>query len=200
MKITNSQIIKAGEKELIDTIIDDLDWDVIKEMFREKLDLQIQDDVEYRRGDIVVYDNQIAYQLDFDVQATLSVLFDRAGNHLAFNTSVSGGDSSSDTSSVSNDETLPEDASSADIPADVPEDLDISGLMESEESSSPVKTDNPTVDETPADVADDLDISGILESTESSPQVPSNKLPAEGIAADAADDLDISDLLEAAES
>ena len=130
MKLADSQVIKAGEKGLINNIIDDLDWDVIKNMFREKINLQIQDDVEYRQGDIVVYDNQIAYQLDFNVKATLSVLFDRAGNHLAFNTSVSGGDSSSDTVSVSNDETLPAEATSADIP----DDLDISDLMGAEAS------------------------------------------------------------------
>jgi len=45
------------------------------------------------------------------------------------NTSVSGDDSSSDTVSVSNDETLPAEATS-----NIPDDLDISDLMEAAES------------------------------------------------------------------
>ena len=163
VKITDSQVIKAGEKELIDTIIEDLDWDVIKEMFREKLDLQIQGDVEYRQGDIVVYDNQIAYQLDFDVKAMLSKLFDRSGNHLAFNTSVSDDDSLSDTVSVSDDETLPAEATSADIP----DDLDISGLMEPVESSPQINSDDISADEISTDIPEDLDISDLLKAAES---------------------------------
>ena len=86
MKITNSEVIKIGEKELIDTIIGDLDWNVIENIFKEKHHLQIQDDVEYRQGDIVVYNNQVAYQLDFDVKVTLSILFDRSGKYLSVTT------------------------------------------------------------------------------------------------------------------
>ena len=38
------------------------------------------EDVEYKSGDIIVHNNQIAYQLRFDVKVTLSVLLDREGN------------------------------------------------------------------------------------------------------------------------
>jgi hypothetical protein len=84
MKITDSDIIKAGERELIDTIIGDLDWNAIEKIFSERHGLRIQDDVEYRQGDIVVHNDEVAYKLDFDVKLTLSILLNRAGKYLSF--------------------------------------------------------------------------------------------------------------------
>ena len=86
MKITDADIIKTGERELIDTIIGDLDWNAIDKIFRERHQLKIQDDVEYRQGDIVVHNDEVAYKLDFDVKLTLSILLDRSGNYLSFTT------------------------------------------------------------------------------------------------------------------
>ena len=86
MKITDSEIIKTGEQELIDTIIGDLDWGAIEKIFKEKHRLRIQDDVEYRQGDIVVHNDAVAYKLDFDVKLTLSILLDRSGNYVSLAT------------------------------------------------------------------------------------------------------------------
>lgn len=90
MKITNSEIIKSGERELIDAITGDLDWSVIEKIVEQKHHLSLQDDVEYRKGDLVVFENQIAYKLDFEVKVNLSVLFDRQGNYLQLDTRGTG--------------------------------------------------------------------------------------------------------------
>lgn len=82
MKITDHEIIKNGEKELIDALTGDLDWTTIEQVFRDKFNLGLQEDIEYKQGDIVIYNNQIAYRLDFDVKVSLSVLFDRKGEYL----------------------------------------------------------------------------------------------------------------------
>lgn len=87
LKVTNSEIIKSGEQELIDTIIADLDWGMIEKIVKERHRLQIRDDIDYRQGDIIVHDSQVAYKLDFDVKMTLSVIFDRDGNYLSLGTS-----------------------------------------------------------------------------------------------------------------
>ncbi|MDY6906298.1 MAG: hypothetical protein SWH61_16625 [Thermodesulfobacteriota bacterium] len=80
MKITDADIIKIGEKELIDIITGDLDWHSIEEILQQKYNLKLSDDnVAYKQGDIVVHNNQVAYKLDFDVKVTISVLFDREG-------------------------------------------------------------------------------------------------------------------------
>jgi len=82
MKITDSETIKNSEKELIDSITGDLDWSAIESLLREKHNIGLQDDVEFKNGDLTVFDSQIAYKLDFDVKITLTVVFDRKGNCL----------------------------------------------------------------------------------------------------------------------
>ena len=87
MKITNSEVIKNGEQELIDGITGDLDWGAIEEIFRRDHKLGIEEDVGYKKGDIVVHNNQVAYRLEFDVKVTLSVLLDREGNYVSVTSS-----------------------------------------------------------------------------------------------------------------
>lgn len=86
VKITNSEIIKSGERELIDTITGDLDWNTIEQIVRERHKLTIQDDIEYKQGDLIVHENKVAYRLDFDIKLSLSVIFDRDGNCLSVTT------------------------------------------------------------------------------------------------------------------
>ncbi|MBF0302072.1 MAG: hypothetical protein HQK73_03455 [Desulfamplus sp.] len=80
MKITSAETIQSSEKELIDFINAELDWGAIEEMILEKHKLQLQDEVVYKHGDIIVQDNQIAYQLDFDIKVSLSLIFNRQGD------------------------------------------------------------------------------------------------------------------------
>lgn len=88
MKITDPEVIKSGESELIDAITADMDWGGIGKVFMEKHKLDIDDDVEYKNGDIVVYNNQIAYKLDFDVKVSLSILLDREGTYISLSTDL----------------------------------------------------------------------------------------------------------------
>lgn len=87
MKITDHHLIKSGEQELIDTITADLDWGAIEEIFRKEHKLKIEENVEYKNGDIVVYNDQVAYKLEFDVKVIISVLLDREGNYLSVTSS-----------------------------------------------------------------------------------------------------------------
>ena len=68
MKITNSDIIQSGEQELIDAITADLDWGAIEDIFMKEHNLGIEEDIEYKRGDIVAHNDQIAYKLEFEVK------------------------------------------------------------------------------------------------------------------------------------
>jgi len=83
MKITNPEVINSGEKELIDAINADLDWGGIEETFRKEHKLGIEEDVEYKTGDIIVLNSQVAYKLEFEVKVMLSVLVDREGNYIS---------------------------------------------------------------------------------------------------------------------
>ncbi|MFC1862399.1 hypothetical protein ACFL1Z_00415 [Thermodesulfobacteriota bacterium] len=95
MKVTDSEVIKNGEQELIDGITADLDWGVIEDIFRKEHNMGIEEDIEYKNGDIVAHDNQIAYKLEFEVKASLAILLDREGNYISV--SVSGAEASTNT-------------------------------------------------------------------------------------------------------
>lgn len=86
MKITDYDVIRNGERELIDSINGDLDWVIMENIFQKKHNLSFGEDVEYKKGDIVVHNKEIAYQLDFDVKVNLSILIDREGNFLSIST------------------------------------------------------------------------------------------------------------------
>ncbi len=83
MKITDSEVIKNGEQELIDAITGDLDWGAIEDILLKEHKLGLQEDIEYKNGDIIAYNNQIAYKLKFDVKVSLSVLLNRMGEYLS---------------------------------------------------------------------------------------------------------------------
>jgi len=83
MKITDSEIIKNGEQELIDAITADLDWGAIEDIFLKEHHLGIEEDIEYKSGDIIAIDNKIAYKLEFDVKVNISVLLDRDGDYIS---------------------------------------------------------------------------------------------------------------------
>jgi len=110
VKITDSQVIRNGERELIDNITADLDWETIEKIFKERHHIAIQDDVEYKQGDIVIYENQVAYKLDFEVKVTLSVLLDRIGNYIAFNTSADTPEAEQKADAVSPDDGIDAEA------------------------------------------------------------------------------------------
>lgn len=83
MKITNAEVIKIGEKDLIDSITADLDWGAIESIFLTEHNLGIDEDIEYKKGDIISYNNQVAYKLEFAVKVNLSVLINRDGEYLS---------------------------------------------------------------------------------------------------------------------
>lgn len=83
MKIANPEIIRKGEQELIKAIASNLDWEVIKEIFRKEHNLELEEAVKYKDAKINIYDNRIAFSLDFDVKVKLSVQLDREGNYIS---------------------------------------------------------------------------------------------------------------------
>ncbi len=109
MKISDHEVIQAGEQELIDAITADLDWGAIEKVFKEKHNLGIEEDVEYKKGDIVVHNNQVAYKLEFNVNVVLSVLLDREGKYIS---AVTPGDLES---GLSDNKDSQSDASQTDV-------------------------------------------------------------------------------------
>lgn len=85
IKISDPEIIRKREMDLIDAIVGGLDWSALVSVFKERHRLKTVTGIESRNGDIVVSNGTVAYRLDFDVKTTLSVLFDRSGHCLEVN-------------------------------------------------------------------------------------------------------------------
>ncbi len=86
MKLTRPETIQENEKEFIDTINAELDWEAIEKMLLEKHHFTLQDEIDYKDGDLVVFNDRIAYKFDFEIKVPLSVIFNREGECLEIST------------------------------------------------------------------------------------------------------------------
>jgi hypothetical protein len=86
MKISNPETIEESEKEFIDMINAELDWEAIEKLLFEKHNFTLQEEVEYKNGDMVVHKDAIAYKFDFNIKVPLSIIFNREGEFLEFST------------------------------------------------------------------------------------------------------------------
>ena len=84
MSIIDSEVINKGEKGLLSSILTSLDMYQIENLFNKNYNLALKERLELKKGDIVVYNNQIAYRLDFSAVATFSLLMDKRGNYQGF--------------------------------------------------------------------------------------------------------------------
>ncbi len=111
MKVTHDDVIRNGERELIDGITADLDWDAVESLFRERHHLSLGEDVAYKNGDLVVHEDRVAYLLEFEVKVCLSMLVDRNGDCIGIQSEAStpettpwtGGDPNEEPDSLSGD-------------------------------------------------------------------------------------------------
>jgi hypothetical protein len=86
MKLTNPEKIQENEKEFIDTINAELDWEAIEKMLLDKHSFTLEEEIEYKDGDIVVYKDAIAYKFNFEIKVPLCVIFNRQGECLKIST------------------------------------------------------------------------------------------------------------------
>lgn len=131
MKITDPDIIKNGEKDLIDAVKDDLDLDAVKDILQKKLAAA---GFSASGGEIIVHNNEIAFRIDFNIELSGSLMFDRQGNYIP----------GTDEASPSQDALDPnEDAGMDDLDLDAPLEIPGSDKNDSDQDSP----DTPPLDE-----------------------------------------------------
>jgi hypothetical protein len=86
MKLTSWENIAQSEKEFIDTINAELDWEAIEKLLLEKHKFTLQEEIDYKNGNLIVYNDNIAYKFDFEIRVPLSVIFNREGECLEIST------------------------------------------------------------------------------------------------------------------
>jgi hypothetical protein len=77
MRIADSDSIKAGEQELIASIMEKMDPETLARVAGKNL---VPDQMEFVRGDMVIRGERIVYQMDFKVTLDVTVMFDRHGD------------------------------------------------------------------------------------------------------------------------
>lgn len=80
MKITDPDIIQTGEQDLIQAIQEDLDLNAVREILENKLKAST---LNPKGGEIVVHNNEIAFRIDFQINLSGSLMFDRDGNYIS---------------------------------------------------------------------------------------------------------------------
>ena len=80
MRITDPDVIKSGEKDLIEAVKEDIDWDAVKDVIKEQMEIT---SFSAEGGGILVHDNRIAFKIDFTLSFKGSLMFDREGNYIA---------------------------------------------------------------------------------------------------------------------
>jgi hypothetical protein len=79
MKITDPDVIKNWENDLIESVKADLDLDVVKDIIKNRMASAA---LTSRGGEIIVHNNEIAFRLDFDIHLSGSLMFDRQGSYI----------------------------------------------------------------------------------------------------------------------
>ncbi len=113
MKLTPPDSIRESEKEFIDTINAELDWEAIEHLIQERHNFILQDEVDYKHGDLTVYNNEIAYRFEFEVKVPIALICDRKGECLSisstredqeFSDNITADDAVKDSVSLENQE------------------------------------------------------------------------------------------------
>ena len=84
MPIIEPEIIKAAEKELLSSMLASFDEYQIEKLFQETHSLILKEKMQFKGGQALVVDNQIAYQFDYSSVAAFPVLLNEMGKFMGF--------------------------------------------------------------------------------------------------------------------
>ncbi|GAB6094855.1 hypothetical protein JCM14469_11070 [Desulfatiferula olefinivorans] len=139
MKIADSDSIKAGEQELIASIMEKMNPETLARVAGKTL---VPDRMEFVRGDMVIRGDRIVYQMDFKVTLDVTVMFDRNGELI-------GG--------VTDDTPVLDDELSGPEPAADQEDLLAESFPALETENETPDSDVPADDGAPPSMEEDLE-------------------------------------------
>jgi len=81
-KILPSESVRQLEAKLFLKFIDRLDLETIRQKFEEIYNFSLQSELDYKKGNIIRHNNEVAYQFVFDSKVSFSLLIDRLGNYM----------------------------------------------------------------------------------------------------------------------
>ena len=82
-KVTiSNDIVATAKKELFDRLKANINLDRVREICADLYGVRDIHSLDFKNGDIVVHDGQIAYKIEFDVRFAVPLLIDEEGNLL----------------------------------------------------------------------------------------------------------------------
>ena len=84
MPIIAPEIIQAGEKRLLSYMLSSFDEFQVEKIFQDLYGLLLKEKMQFKEGKTIVYNNQIAYKLDYKSVAAVFVLLDEMGKFSGF--------------------------------------------------------------------------------------------------------------------
>jgi hypothetical protein len=84
MRIVDPDVIEQEEKMLFHSLNGIIDPQTVQEHFKNVYNLEISSNLNFTKGDLVCIENQILFELFFNVPLEFSLLIGREGNHLGF--------------------------------------------------------------------------------------------------------------------
>jgi len=85
----DSDIMENAKREMVGMIRASIDLDRLREFFNQQYSFTDADEISFKNGDTVVYNDQVAIKLNYKVGLTLSVLIDSEGNPIISDTQES---------------------------------------------------------------------------------------------------------------
>jgi len=85
----DSDIMENAKREMVGMIRASIDLDRLREFFDQQYSFKDADEISFKSGDTVVYNDQVAIKLNYKVGLTLSVLIDSDGNPIISDTQES---------------------------------------------------------------------------------------------------------------
>lgn len=73
-------VINDSIRELIEKIKSNIDLEQVRAVCEEQHGIATVENIDLKDGDIVTYQDQIAFKLDFEIRFVLPVMIDRQGN------------------------------------------------------------------------------------------------------------------------
>ncbi len=76
----DSDVMENAKREMVGMIRASIDLDRLREVFNQQYSVTQADEISFKDGDTVVYNDQVAIKLNYKVGLTLSVMIDSEGN------------------------------------------------------------------------------------------------------------------------
>ena len=76
-------VIQDGILELIEKIISNIHLKQVKTICKKQHCIEMVENIDFKNGDIVANNDQVAFKLDFEICFVLPTLIDRKGNFIS---------------------------------------------------------------------------------------------------------------------